>query len=256
VIVALCAIVAVVTYEFAAAAYRRRFPYRSFSYRHDVCFALGVASIAIALSPWADAAADAAFSSHMLQHVTLMLVAPPLLLLGAPFLVAAGVARSAAARAFGRVLHFAPLRILTSAPAALLLFVGVLWAAHFSPLYEASLEHEWIHILEHAVFFGSALLFWMWVLPSGSLPRPVPYPVRLLLLFLALPQGAFIAIALQSARDVLYAHYAATQTLAQALADQRAAGEIMWIGGGTLLFVAFVAVAAEWASTERGPACA
>jgi cytochrome c oxidase assembly factor CtaG len=153
-------------------------------------------------------------------------------------------------------MHRAPVRVVSSPAAAFLIFVAVLWTAHFSPLYEASLEHEWIHVLEHAAFLGSALLFWMWVLPAGSLPRPVPYAVRLLLVFLAIPQGAFLAVALQSARGVLYPHYLATQSVAQALADQRTAGEIMWLGGGTLLFVAFIAVAAAWAARERGAVCA
>jgi cytochrome c oxidase assembly factor CtaG len=256
VIVALLTVVAIVTYEVAASGYRRRFPYRGFSYWHDVAFALGVISMALVLSPWVDRAADASFSAHMVQHITFMLIGPPLVLLGAPLLLAAGVARPSTARAFGRALHWPAVRVAASPAVAFLIFVAVLWAAHFSPLYEAALENEWIHVLEHGAFVTSAFLFWIWVLPSGSLPQPVPYPVRLLLLFLAIPQGAFLAIALQSARGALYPHYVAAQSVAHALADQRTAGEIMWLGGGSLLFVAFIAVAAEWAARERGAACA
>jgi putative membrane protein len=254
--VAVIAIAAIALYEITAAKYRRRFPLRAFSYWHDASFAAGALAIAAALSPWFDRAADASFSAHMVQHVVLTLVAPPLLLLGAPLLLAATVSPLTVARMFGRVLHWAPLRTIVSPAGAFLIFIAVLWAAHFSPLYEAALENEWMHALEHAAFFGSALFFWMFVLPSGSLPRPVPYAVRLLLVFLAIPQGAFLAIALQSARAVLYPHYLATQSVAQALADQRTAGEIMWLGGGTLLFVAFIAVAGEWAACERSTACA
>jgi putative membrane protein len=256
VIAALAAAATIVAYAIAAAAYRRRFPFRPFSYWHEASFAGGAIAIAMLLSPWADRAADATFSAHMVQHVLLTLVAPPLLLLGAPLLLAATALPAAPVRAFGRTMHWAPVRICFSPAAAFLMFVAVLWLTHFSPLYEAALEHGWVHVLEHAMFFGNALLFWMWVLPSGSLPRPVPYAVRLLLVFLAIPQGAFLAIALQSARSVLYPHYLAAQSVAQGLADQRTAGEIMWLGGGTLLFVAFIAVAAEWAAHERGAACA
>jgi cytochrome c oxidase assembly factor CtaG len=256
VIAAWFTLVAIVAYESCAAGYRRRFPYRTFSYWHDLWFSLGTIAMAFALSPWIDRLADASFAAHMAQHVALTLIGPPLVLLGAPLLLAAGVARPATARAFGRVLHRPAVRVAISPAVALLVFVAVLWGAHFSPLYEAALENEWIHVLEHVAFVTSAFLFWVWVLPSGSLPRPVPYAARLLLLFLAIPQGAFLAIALQSARGVLYPHYLAAQSVAQALADQRNAGAVMWLGGGTLLFVAFIAVAAEWAARERGAACA
>jgi cytochrome c oxidase assembly factor CtaG len=256
VIVAAFTAIAFVAYEIAARAYRRRFPNKAFSRWHDVSFASGLVCIAAVLSPRADAAADASFSAHMAEHLTLMLVAPPLVLLGAPMLLCATVVPASTARVFGRALHWGPIGVLTSPAAAFMVFVAVLWVAHFSALYEASLEHEWIHVLEHAAFVGAAFAFWIWILPVASLPRPVPYPVRLLLLFLAIPQGAFLAVALQSAPGVLYPHYVAMQSVTQALADQRMAAAIMWIGGGTLLFVAFMAIAAEWASSERGTACA
>jgi putative membrane protein len=256
VILAVLALAAIAAYAFAANAYRRRFPHRAFPAWRDACFTFGALAMVVALSPWADRAADASFPAHMAQHLALTLVGPPLLLLGAPLLVAVAVMPVAAARWLGRAMHWQPLQIVLSPAIGFLAFVAVLWVAHFSPLYEAALEHPPIHVLEHAAFVTSALLFWIWVLPSGSLPRPVAYPVRLFLTFLAIPQGAFLAIALQSARGVLYPHYLATQSVAQALAGQRSAGEIMWIGGGTLLFTAFVAIASEWAARERSAACA
>ncbi len=255
-IVVLPSAIAIAAYVFAAAAYRKRLPHRAFPVWRYACFALGAIAMAVALSPWGDRAADASFTAHMLQHLTLMLIGPPLVLLGAPLLLAAAVAPPAIARTFGRLLHLEVARVVLSPVAGFFAFVAVLWLAHLTPLYEASLEHPALHVLEHVAFIGSALLFWIWVVPSGSLPRPVAYPVRLFLPFLAIPQGAFLAVVLQSARNVLYPHYLASESVARAMADQRAGAELMWLGGGTLLFAAFVAVASEWAARERGAACA
>ena len=255
-IVVLLSAMAIVAYAFAAAAYRKRLPHRAFPIWRYACFALGVTAIAVALSPWGDRASDASFTAHMLQHLTLTLIGPPLILLGAPLLLAAAVAPATVARTFGRLLHREIARIVLSPVAGFFAFAAVLWLAHVTPLYELALERPAVHVLEHVAFIGSAFLFWIWVIPSGSLPRPVAYPVRLFLPFLAIPQGAFLAVVLQSARNVLYPHYLATESVARAMADQRTAAELMWLGGGTLLFAAFVAVASEWAAHERGAACA
>lgn len=247
---------AIVAYAFAAAAYGKRLPHRAFPVWRYACFTLGVAAIALALSPWGDRASDRSFTAHMLQHIVLTLVGPPLVLLGAPLLLAATVAPPAVARTFGRLLHRGVARIAVSPVAGFCAFVAVLWIAHVTPLYELALERPAVHVLEHGAFIASAFLFWIWVIPSGSLPRPVVYPVRLFLPFLVIPQAAFLAVVLQSARNVLYPHYLATESVGRAIADQRSAAELMWLGGGTLLFAAFVAVASEWAARERSATCA
>jgi putative membrane protein len=184
----------------------------------------------------------------MAQHMVLTLVAPPLLLLAKPLDVLLAGLPLATARVLARVLRSPAVRTLTHPVIAWTAFVAALWAAHFSPLYQAALVDERIHALEHALFFGTALAFWAVVL--GAIPRPVPlaYPARALFLFLAMPFSAFLGLAVYSARSVLYAHYASHP---DALADQQMGGELMWIGGGLLMFAAFIGVMLAWASAER-----
>ncbi len=216
-----------------------------------VWFGAGCATLAVALSPAMDGAADRSFAWHMGEHLALLYVAPPLLLLGAPLLYLLGTLPRRAARSLARTLHAQPLRTLFGPVPAFLAFVAVLWLSHFSPLYEASLEHPLVHVFEHAAYLGAALLFWSAVVQTGFVPHPVSFPARALYLFLALPQGAFLGAALLQARAPLYAYYLGAMPAAAALADQRDGAALMWIAGGLAIFVAMLVTIGVWAVRER-----
>lgn len=213
----------------------------------------GCAVVAIALAPPFDALADGSFAWHMVQHLALLLLAPPLLLLGAPLSLLLAALPQRAARAWVRAWHAPPLHLLALPAVAWLIFVAVLWVTHVSPLYEAALDHEWIHVLEHGLYLSAGLIFWMPVVQTGFVPYPMAFPARLLYLFLALPQGAFLAVMLLQSRVPLYSHYVALHGVANALADQRNGAAVMWIAGGMAIFTAILIVAAVWAGHERDP---
>jgi cytochrome c oxidase assembly factor CtaG len=89
---------------------------------------------------------------------------------------------------------------------------------------------------------------------TGFVPHPLPFGARLLYVFLAIPQGAFLGVALTQTRGVLYAHYAIARPAAAVIADQHDAGAVMWIAGGMMLFATFMITVATWAAREREPA--
>lgn len=242
----------IAVYVTAVNAYNRRYPARRFSRRHVAAFASGIALLATAVSPAVDARAEASFAAHMLQHMVMLLVAPPLVLLGAPLLLLVALPPARVAR---RITAFADGvlgRALFSPIAGWLLFVFVLWAAHFTPIYELALEYPAVHIFEHELFAVSAFLFWNAVVQVGYAPRPVPYPARMFYLFLAIPQGAFLGFALNATRQVLYPHYLDIWgSNALALTDQHNGADVMWILGGFLLFAAFMCTAGAWAAADR-----
>lgn len=214
-----------------------------------VWFVLGVMSGLLAIASPLDAAGDVRFAPHMLQHLLLTDLTAPLLLLGAPLLLVLSVAPNSGARrivAFlrGPVGHALVFPVFTWS-----IFVLSLWLLHFSGFFEAALEHEPIHILEHAIFVGTALLFWFPVITVGPTPwspGPLAYPVRMLYLLVAMPAEALLGFSLYGARHVLYPHY-----VGAGLADQQNAGEIMWIGSSFVMFVAFMVVGYEWAQHEQ-----
>lgn len=201
-----------------------------------------------ALSTPLDGLADRSFAWHMLQHLLLLYGVGMLIVIARPFSLFAQLAGKPAtvqAVHLSRSLH-----PIASPPAALAVFVATLWMTHFSSLYEGSLEHWWLHAGEHVMYLTAGILFWLPVLGAPPL-RPVAYPIRLLYLTVALPQGALLGMVLAGARTPLYAHYAALLGAASALNDQRNAAVLMWILGGLVIFAVLIATLAAWARRER-----
>lgn len=221
---------------------------RAFPPLAGFAFAAGLAALAVSLLGPADDLADRSLAWHMVQHLVLVSVVAPLLLLGAPVRLTLATLSPRAAARFAHVLTSLPLRVLTHPVVAWLQFALVLYGTHFSPLYEAALEHPAIHAAEHALYLGSGLLFWTPLLAVAPAPHAPPYPVRLLGLFAALPMSAFLGFLFYITQHVMYAHYAAR---AGALADQASAGTVMWVGGGLPLFAALLGCVAAWGARER-----
>jgi putative copper resistance protein D len=194
------------------------------------------------------------FSVHMVQHLLLVGIAAPLLALGAPITL---LLRVSSARTRQRVilpvLHSWPLRVISFPVVTWVLFAGVMWASHFSGLYDASLDNELVHIFEHALYLGVALLFWWPVVGADPSPWRLGHPARIGYLFLGMPQSSFLGLAIYSAPAVLYAHYA---TLVRTwgptpLEDQQLAGVIMWVGGDAIFLVAMILAVWVWLRAEE-----
>ncbi|HTV92920.1 MAG TPA: cytochrome c oxidase assembly protein [Verrucomicrobiae bacterium] len=205
-----------------------------------------LAGVAV-LAPVFDRLADQSFAWHMVQHLVLLFVVPFFVLTAKPFDAFRAIAGKRGTAAF--ITATRPLHVLAHPVVAFALFTGYLWFMHFSPLYEAALEHPLVHVAEHAMLVFVGTLFWLPVLAPPPL-SPQPFPVRLFYLMLALPQGALLAFALGAARAPLYDHYASMMTARAALDDQRNGAAIMWIGGGLVIFVTLVAALGVWARRE------
>jgi putative membrane protein len=221
---------------------------RAFQWPSIVAFACALAVIAASLLGPVDTLSDTSLSWHMAQHLALVSLAAPLLLLGAPLRLALAALPPGPATALARALNARPVRLLTHPGVAWLQFALVLYGTHFSPLYEAALENEAIHVWEHVLYLASALIFWQPLLAVPPAPHAPPHPVRILALFLALPMSAFLGFAFWVTRYVIYAHYAVQPN---ALDDQRDAGAVMWISGGAPLLLAMLWCVADWGRFEH-----
>ncbi len=214
-----------------------------------IAYLSGLAAIAIALQSGIERYDTVLFSVHMVQHILLTLVAAPLIALGAPVTLALRVASPRVRRRWLLpILHSRPLRVLAHPVVAWLVFAGVMWAAHISPLFDLALENRLVHDLEHALFLGAALLFWWPAVGADPGPWRLSHPTRLMYVFLQMPQNTFLAVIILNAQSVLYPHYA---TLVRpwgptALFDQQAAGGIMWLAGDFLFIAAVAAILAGW----------
>jgi cytochrome c oxidase assembly factor CtaG len=199
-------------------------------------FLAGSVTVLAALCSPVASYADELLSVHMVQHLLLTLVAAPLLVAGRPLAVVGAALDHGRRRQLPRLRRSRLVAVAGHPLVAWLAFAAVGWVAHFSPLYDLALRHGWAHALEHALFLGSALLFWRAVLGAAARWR-LSHPLRLLYLALAMPQMTFLALAIYSSRRPLYRHYTelARHRGGSALADQRQAGGLMWIVGDLTL---------------------
>jgi putative membrane protein len=215
-------------------------------------FVGGLAAIALALLSPIEAYEGALFSVHMVQHMLLELVAAPLLLAAAPITVALRASSPSVRRGLLTVLQSRVVHVLSFPIVAWLLFAAVNWGWHFSVLYDQALENQLLHYVQHATFLGAALLFWWPVIGADPSPWRLPYPVRLLYLFLALPQNSFLGVALLSAPTVLYPHYVTNGRTwgLSPLEDQALGGVIMWTVGDLFFLGGMLVVMVLWMRHE------
>jgi putative membrane protein len=216
------------------------------------CFAAAIAAIAIALVSPLDALTSALASAHMVQHVLLVLVAAPLLALSAPsatLLRGSPLAVRRTVPRWRRRLHLtrAKLRALRDPVTVWLLHVATLWFWHASGPYDAALDSEPLHIVEHTTFFVTALLFWHIAIGARASGR-VANGYGALLVFAMALQSTFLSALLTFAGTPWYSSYATTTRAwhLDPLADQQLAGLIMWIPAGLVYLGASLALIITW----------
>jgi putative membrane protein len=153
-----------------------------------VAYLGGIATLVLALLSPIDALGETLFSVHMTQHMLLMVVAAPLLILGNPSLAYVWALHSDHRRTLARRWREAPLARAAwgavSHPLAIfMLHVGALWIWHIPELYEAALENRTMHAAEHASFLFTAMLFWWALARSGRRGRWPGYGAAVLYVF-------------------------------------------------------------------------
>lgn len=213
------------------------------------CFAGGMALLALALVWPLDVLADRSFAAHMVQHLVLIALAPPLLVLGAPLVPFATLAPAR------RVIARLPWPWVAHPLAAFGLHAAVIWAWHAPALFQAALRAPAVHTLEHATMLAAALVFWWMLLPAGR-ARAGGRGTSLVWLLLTMIHLGLLGALLTFAPRVLYPAYG-ERPLALGLSpleDQQLAGLIMWVPGGVVYLAAALALAAVWLEeTQRRP---
>jgi putative membrane protein len=211
----------------------------------------GVAALFVALISPLDAVSEALFFAHMVQHLLLMVVAAPLLMLSRP---GAPVLRGLWAnlrRAAGRL--YTPLlqnlwHGLTQPLPVTILHVATVWLWHIPGLYSAAFVHPALHLFEHASFFIPAALYWWMIINSSDYGARV-ISVFVVMMSTGLP-GALMTFA-NAAWYVDHAPYVAAWGLTP-LEDQQLAGLMMWIPAGLVYVIAAVLLFGAWLnSVER-----
>ncbi|MER3405164.1 MAG: 4Fe-4S ferredoxin, partial [Chloroflexota bacterium] len=206
----------------------------------------GLVVLAVALLGPPDHFNGVLFSVHMVQHLLLMLVAAPLLVLGQPVSLPLQALPPSLRRPILRAtLGYRPARqvvaLLLHPLSAFSLYNGsfVLW--HLPSLYQAAVADPLVHELEHASFFATALLFWKALFDPRPWRRRLPTEARVLLLFATWMASDLLCATVTLSSELLYPIYAAQPKLwrLSPLGDQRLGGVLMWATSG-ILYVALL----------------
>ena len=213
--------------------------------RHAAFFAAGVLTLFVALaSPIDHIGEKFLFSIHMIQHILLAMVAPPLMLLGVPCWMMQGILDFLR---LGR-----PVQLVTHPIPAFIAFNTTLIAWHVPTLYEAALHDPIVHIVEHLFFIGAGFLSWYPVIdPARQHARFHPLAQIVYLFLFVIPSSALGAV-FAFAQQPLYGYYAEAPRLwaLTVLDDQALAGGIMWVPGWAIYFAALSIVFAQWMKRE------
>lgn len=185
------------------------------------------------------------FSMHMLQHLLLTLVAPPLLILGVPDWLIRPLLRPNWAF---RIARYATHPIVALAASN---FIFALW--HIPALYNATLTHYAVHGAEHILMIGTALLMW-WPLTSNlpELPR-LSYPLQMGYLFILSIAQIIVFAIVTFAPEPIYDFYVHAPRIwnISPLVDQQIGGVIMKVGSGMLFLGLFIAIFFKWYNQEE-----
>jgi putative membrane protein len=184
------------------------------------------------------------FAAHMVQHLLLTLVAPPLLIVGTPGAMLRPLLRARAVRVAAEW--------LTRPTRTFVIFNVVLAAWHLPPLYNTAMAHHPVHIVQHLMFIAAAvLMWWPFLSPLPELPR-LAYPGQMLYCFLMSIPMSIVSIYIVMADHILYPAYASAPRVwgITPMEDQRIGGLVMWIPGGVFFYLVMTVVFFKWASRD------
>ncbi|MFQ5433657.1 MAG: cytochrome c oxidase assembly protein [Anaerolineae bacterium] len=217
----------------------------------------GLLVTGIALMSPIDTLAANLFYMHMIQHLLLIMIAPPLLLVANPMPVILWGLPRRARRVAGQGLAylFKPggnwrgrLQKATTPGVSWLVWVTITIGWHDPNAYNAALRYEWVHDVEHISFFLGGMLFWWHVTGAGPRLHKQMGPIgRIAYLISAIPPNMIAGIVLAFASAPIYTYYLDVPRLGSmtVMEDQQLGGIIMWVPGSMMYIVAVLILAAQ-----------
>jgi len=222
---------------------RRQMPTR-FAHRHLAAFFAGIATLLVAIASPLEALDDLLLQVHMTQHLILMMVAPVLLLAGAPAIpIVRGLPPRIAKAVVGPLLRSRTVRQiftwLTDPLVCWGAFVAATWGWHLPATFQLALRSDGWHVVEHACFFTTALMFWYPVIQPWPSVARWPRWAMLPYLLLADGQNTILSALFMFSDRLFYPFYASAPQVAgfTPLGDQIVAGAIMWVPGSIFYLV-------------------
>jgi putative copper resistance protein D len=217
---------------------------RRWSGKRTAAFLSGLVGIVLALqSPVASFTMDY-FQAHVLQHLLLMVIAPPLLAMGAPMTLALQTSSRNGKVRILAVLNSGPFKVLTHPVPVWLLYYFTMFAFFLTIALNFAMEHMWVMDLINLAFLFGATLFWWPIVGLDPIPHwQMGYGVRMANLLIGVPIESFLALALLN-----NSHPAASM---YTLGSTHSGAAILWIGAELFTFLALIPVFLQWVRFEE-----
>src|SRR3954451_7756873 len=192
------AVLAAALYLWGVARVRVRHPARPWPLWRTLVFLLGLLVIAVATMSGVGSYDDTLFWDHMVQHLLLLMVAPPLLVSGQPATLLLHTSRNPLHTWSKQVLRSRALAAITWPPFGVALYVGVIVGTHLTGFTNLVETNSVVHDGEHALYLISGYLYFLPLIGREPIRWKVSYPSRIFLLFIAMPVDAFTGLVLGS----------------------------------------------------------
>jgi cytochrome c oxidase assembly factor CtaG len=246
-----------VLYLIGVARVARRHPARPWPWLRTGSFLAGLAVIAIALMSAVGRYDRTFFWVHMIQHLLLIMVAPALLIVGRPLILALHATRNPTHARLKRLLRSRPVTVLTWPPLAICVYTAVVVGTHLTGFNDLAVRDAGWAAAEQLAYLVSGYLY----LLSGFGDEPIRWrlsrPAKMVIILLTMPIDTFTGITLLMTDRPMWPAYAAQQHTfgPDPVTDIHWAGAMMWIGGDTIMIALIAAAMAAWvAKPGRGPA--
>ncbi|MGH3070539.1 MAG: cytochrome c oxidase assembly protein [Streptosporangiaceae bacterium] len=230
----------------------RRHPARPWPWWRTALFLGGLVVVVLATESGIGAYDDVLFWDHMIQHLMLIMIAPPLLVLAQPVTLLLHASRNPVHTWAKRVVRSRVITFLTWPPFVLVLYAATIAGTHLTGLLSLVVTNPALHDAEHAVYLVVGYLFFLPILGSEPIRWRLSYPIRFVMLVVAMPVDTFTGLVLGTENTPIKGMTGVRPAgSAGPVADLHAGGAVMWIGGDAIMLGFMMLVFLMWAHADQ-----
>jgi cytochrome c oxidase assembly factor CtaG len=243
-----------VLYLWGAFRVRKRHPRRPWPLRRTILFLLGLLVINLATQSGIGTYDDTLFWDHMIQHLMLLMIAPPLLVSGMPVTLLLHASRNPVHAGVIKIIRSKPVTWITWPGVGIVAYAAVIVGTHLTNFMNLVIQYDAVHEAEHVLYLVVGYLYFLPLVGKEPLKWKVSYPLRLFLLFLAMPVDAFTGVVLGSYSTYPFLPMEPRNWGPSPLNDLHQGGAVMWIGGAAIMFVVIMVTFYSWSREPRSSA--
>jgi cytochrome c oxidase assembly factor CtaG len=243
-----------VAYLWGALRVRKRHPRRPWPVGRTIVFLLGLLVINVATQSGIGTYDDTLFWDHMIQHLMLIMIAPPLLVSGQPVTLLLHASRNPLHTWVKRIIRSQPVAWITFPAFGVAAYAATIVGTHLTNFMNLVTEHDAIHESEHVLYLVVGYLYFLPLVGREPIKWKVSYPLRLFLLFIAMPVDAFTGVVLGSYQTDPFVPMEPRSWGPSPVNDLHQGGAVMWVGGAAIMFVLIMVTFFAWTRESRSSA--